>query len=202
MGPTKYLIGDRGMKRGSNVVLSLLFMAIYLLLGVFLIVNPDPSAKIICGMIAGILGFLGVVRVINYFRLDRYEAMLRKELANGAFFILIAFYVIMRTDAVFGVVHIFLGVLLVYEGMGLLQNAVDLFYAKSKMWPVNLVAGGATVALAAVALFNPFKKAQTLMTFIGITFVVAGVAVLVSMFLMRKFNKEFKKQEIVPAEKK
>lgn len=192
------------MKRGSNAVLSLLFVAIYLLLGLFLVMNPEPSVKIICGMIGGILGVLGVARIINYFKLDRYEAMLRKELANGMFFLLIAFYVIMKASTIVGIIPIFLGILLVYEGMSLLQHTLDLVRAHIKQWVVNLVAGVITLALGVVSLFDPFKTGVALMRFIGIAYIVAAVAVVVSMVLMRIFKKEYEKskQEIVPAEEK
>lgn len=180
-------------------------MAIYLLLGLFLLVNPEPSEKIICGMIGGILGVLGVVKIIGYFKMDRYEAMLRKELANGMFFMLIAFYVIMKaTTVIVEIIPVFLGILLVYEGMGLVQHAVDLLRSNIKQWVVNLAAGAVTLTLGVISLFNPFKTSITLMRFLGIAFIVAAVSVLVSMILMRIFKKEYEKskQEIVPADEK
>lgn len=190
------------MKRGSNVVIGSLFMLIYVLLGVFLIINPEPSDKIICGVIAGVLGVVGVVRVINYFKMDRYEAMLRKELAIGLFLLLIAFYVIMQAATVIStLIPVALGVILVYEAMGLLQYAVDLMRSKIKYWVIDLIAGIIILALGIIALFDPFDAQLTLMRFIGISFVVAGLASLVSLFLLRLFKKEYKKQEILEIEK-
>lgn len=191
------------MKRGSNVVIGSLFMLIYMLLGVFLIINPEPSDKIICGVIAGVLGVVGVVRVINYFKMDRYEAMLRKELAIGLFLLLIAFYVIMQAATVIStLIPVALGVILVYEAMGLLQYAVDLMRSKIKYWIIDLIAGVVILTLGIIALFDPFDAQLTLMRFIGISFVVAGVASLVSLFLLRLFKKEYQKQEVLEIDKK
>lgn len=191
------------MKRGSNVVIGSLFMLIYMLLGVFLIINPEPSDKIICGVIAGVLGVVGVVRVINYFKMDRYEAMLRKELAIGLFLLLIAFYVIMQAATVIStLIPVALGVILVYEAMGLLQYAVDLMRSKIKYWVIDLIAGIIILALGIIALFDPFDAQLSLMRFIGISFVVAGVASLVSLFLLRLFKKEYQKQEVLEIDKK
>lgn len=189
------------MKRSSNGIVNILFMLIYLLLGIFLIVNPEPSDTIICGVIGGALGLVGVVRVINYFKLDKYEAMLRKELALGLFLLLLAFFVIMKADDVETMIPKALGVLLSYEAMGLFQNAVDLIRTNIKYWVIDVVAGGILLTLGILALFDPFGKQITLMRFVGISFVVAAIATLVSVFLMRMFKKEYNKNEVVVANK-
>ena len=187
------------MKRSTNGVLGVLFMIIYLMLGVFLIINPEPSSKIVCGVIGGVLGVVGIVRVINYFKMDRYEAMLKKELAMGMLFLLMAFYVIMKADVITSIIPIALGIVLVYEAMGLLQLAVDLARAGIRYWLINLISGVIILILGIIGLFNPFKAFHILMIFLGISFVVAGIASVISMFLIRIFKKEYDKgkKEIV-----
>lgn len=190
------------MRREANSVMGLVFMAVYLMLGIFLIVNPEPSIKIMCGVIGGVLGVIGVVRIINYFRLDRYEAMLRKELAMGCFMLLLAFFVIMKADVVASFIPIALGVVLVFEAMSLAQAALDLKRLDMKGWAIDLAAAGIVLVMGALILFDPFTTAKMLVRFIGISFLVEGIATVVSMFLLRSYKKTYKKLEIAEVESK
>ena len=85
--------------------------------------------------------------------------------------------------------------------MGLFQNAVDLIRTNIKYWVIDVVTGGILLTLGILALFNPFGKQITLMRFVGISFVVAAIATLVSVVLMRMFKKEYNKNEVVVADK-
>ena len=185
------------MKKEPNSIMGLILMVMYFMLGVFLITNPEPSIKIMCGVIGGVLGVVGVVRIINYFRLEQYEAMIRKELAVGMFMLLIAFYVIMKAEVIAGIIPIALGVVLVFQGMTLAQMALDLQRVKRPGWYVELISAGVILVLGLLVLFIKFDVAKTRAIFLGISYVVLGIGMLVSMFLMRTYKKEYKKLEVV-----
>lgn len=185
------------MKKEPNSIMGLILMVMYFMLGIFLITNPEPSIKIMCGVIGGVLGVVGVVRIINYFRLEQYEAMIRKELAVGMFMLLIAFYVIMKAEVIAGIIPIALGVVLVFQGMTLAQMALDLQRVKRPGWYVELISAGVILVLGLLVLFIKFDAAKTRAIFLGISYVVLGIGMLVSMFLMRTYKKEYKKLEVV-----
>ena len=179
------------MKRAANVWLTLLFVLVYLLLGAFLIINPQPSTDIISGVIAGILAFMGIVRIIGYFKMDSYEAMIKKELCNGLFLVLAAFVVIMKRETISAFIPIALSIVLLYEAMTNLQQAVDLLRVKNTTWIVEIISFVVVLAMSLICLFGWFGfTGSSLMCFIGISYVVAALASLVSMFLMMNYKKK------------
>lgn len=191
------------MKRSNSSVMGVLFLVIYTMLGIFLIVNPTPSGEIVCSVLAGVLGVVGIVKVINYFKMDEYEALLRKELAMGMLFILVAFVVVMlRKKLGEDIIPMALSIVLIYEAMGLLQYAVDFARGKVKYWYINLISGSIVLVLGILSVFVPFSD-KVKFIFLGSSFLAVGVATIVSMFLLRIFRKEYaKKNEVVVASNK
>lgn len=189
------------MKRASNAWLTFLFVLIYVLIGLFLIITPEPSTTILCGAIAGVLAFLGIVRIISYFRIDKFEAMLKKELCNGLFLVLAAFYVILKAgDTVKVFIPVALSIVLIYEAMTNFQQAIDLAREQIGTWIAEMVSFGVVMLLSLMCLFNFFKWGNVfLMRFIGISYVVAAVASFLSMIFMSAYKKKHQKNEIVEA---
>lgn len=93
-----------------------IFIIVYLLIGLFLIVKPGTSTKILCGVLGGMLGIVGILKILNYFRiLPDYEAMIRKELAIGLSMLLVGFYIIFETEAVAALIPAILGIVMVLK---------------------------------------------------------------------------------------
>lgn len=186
------------------MTLKAIFIIVYLLIGLFLIVKPGTSTKILCGVLGGMLGIVGILKILNYFRLPDYEAMIRKELAIGLSMLLVGFYIIFETEAVAALIPAILGIVMVFEAMSKLQETMDLHRLKSGAWKATLVFAVIVLVLGCIILFNPFKAIETLMLFIGISLIIEATANLVIMIMLAVLSKKKKaeKNEVVLSEGK
>lgn len=175
-----------------------------MVLGVLLTFFPSQANEIIFWAIGIILTLIGLIRIISYFAAPVHEIFGSFALVQGTAFIGFGVLVMVKPDFFKDLLAMCLGIVLIIGGIMKLQYAFDFMRMKAGFWLAELIGSIAIIVLGVLALIDPFGAADTLMMFIGISFLVNGVWDLISiLYLSNKIkkvrnavNNEFEKAEL------
>ena len=151
----------------SYVVLSVMF----LLLGIYLVVNPETSLIMICRILGAAMAVFGVMKIVLYFIREVEGVDIRFDFAVGLFCII-------------------LGVLM--DSVFKLQVAVDSRRMGAHSWWVTLVCTVVCLVLGILLVFNPFDGKQVLTIMMGVSLIVDGVQNLCTVVYAAVFVKDVK----------
>ena len=119
----------------------------YVLLGVILLGWPETSARIICYAFGAVIAVAGVLRVLRYFFRDKYNGMMRRDLAVGLVLVSAAAFLILRPDAVVSLLPFVFGLLLLLLAQAIFLPAAVVFLGQE-------IQGDWRVALGALLLVD------------------------------------------------
>lgn len=171
-----------------------------LALGILMIFWPNISAWTVCVMIGICCVMSGIYGMVRYFKLG----------VAGIFF---------RSDLIFGICSILLGVLLLfhpYGGMMLLPMAAGFFILIKSVvdlqvsvemrrlhfgnWGIVMTLGVISTVFAFLLLLNPFQGAAMLMVFIGISLVMDSIRNFYSIYCISKAVKASRDDNVIDVE--
>ncbi|MBK5253277.1 MAG: DUF308 domain-containing protein [Peptostreptococcaceae bacterium] len=170
---------------------------IMLILGFALTTNPEMSIKMICyGCSAAFIAF-GITNLFGYFI---------KKSANpkGAIFnlvvciftVLLGLFIFIRPVAVSSIIPIILGLTLVVDGALLFIMGFTFRKELPKKGLIAILIGLGIVVFGAIIVLYPFESEVILITFIGISLIVAGLSNLIHQFIVEHKLKKLEKESI------
>lgn len=104
----------------SYVVLS----AMFLLLGIYLVVNPETSLVMICRILGAAMAVFGVMKIVLYFIREVEGVAIRFDFAVGLFCIILGALMLWRAPAT-DILSVVIGLLVLVDSVFKLQVAVD-----------------------------------------------------------------------------
>ena len=119
----------------SYVVLSVMF----LLLGIYLVVNPETSLIMICRILGAAMAVFGVMKIVLYFIREVEGVAIRFDFAVGLFCIILGALMLWRAPALTDVLSVMIGLLVLVDSVFKLQVAVDSRRMGAHSWWVTLV---------------------------------------------------------------
>ena len=119
----------------SYVVLS----AMFLLLGIFLVANPETSLIMICRILGAAMAVFGVMKIVLYFIREVEGVAIRFDFAVGLFCIILGALMLWRAPALTDVLSVMIGLLVLVDSVFKLQVAVDSRRMGAHSWWVTLV---------------------------------------------------------------
>ena len=137
------------------------------------------------------LTVLGVLSVMNYFRLSPEVGAMTTSLARGLIFICGGVFCIVNPGwfaDVFPVLAIVYGIIILVTGLIKLQWVVDIIRLKKGDWIVPAVGAATSVILAVVILINPFVSVDVMWAFVGAAMIVEAVIDGISTFTKLRDN--------------
>ncbi len=154
-----------------------------MLVGVLLLINPVGfTSGIIIG--AGILMLVaGIYCVIQYFRKDAQTAKMEQDLFKGLMALLLGFFCTTQSAwlvAVFPLLTILYGIVILISGLGKIQWTVDCIRQKRKRWFLPVISAVVSIACGIVILSRPFSSTAVLWMFTGITIIVEALLDLIA----------------------
>ncbi len=153
----------------------LLVAILSILFGVTLLIWPTLSTLAACYLLGSVLTVCGILRIISYFR-DGTRSLFQTDLFLGLVFTVGGIWILLSPNAVGSLVFALLGIVILLHGFLDLQEALDLRRAGYQYWWAVLLLGLASIALAALVLFNPFQSLTVLTMFIGASLIYDGVS--------------------------
>lgn len=163
----------------------ILIASMFVMLGVLFLVYPDASGKIICYILGGVLCLVGLLRVIEYFRMPVSLANYNLSLVFGLITIGLGAYILISPELLMKVMPTVFGIAVLMDSLVKLQNALDMLRLKDKYWWITLIVALTTAGLGSVLLANPFKAMEVLLQFLGIALITTGILDMVTLFTLQ-----------------
>lgn len=154
---------------------SLIYVAASALLGLLLLIFPETATGALMWILAAALIICGAVRVYQYFKLSKKEALLGDRMVSGLILIAVGLIVGLAQRAIAGMFPFVFGCALLLGGIIKFQGAFDLRIVGYKRWYIALLAALLSGALGLVILLNPFATALTLMRVLGAFLLIEAV---------------------------
>ena len=161
---------------------------VYLLLGLFMILAPNTSRRLLCTLVgAGILiyGLLDIVPFV----LNRGERRFTLDLLIGACALAFGLFSLINRTFLMDFLFTALGVVVCVTSVCGISRALNLRYFGFARWWAPLCANLATLVLALCIVFFPGFFGNMLMMVVGIILVVEAVSDLISIHYLGRFAK-------------
>ncbi|WOC32542.1 MULTISPECIES: HdeD family acid-resistance protein [Caproicibacterium] len=163
----------------------------YIAGGVLLLLFPQVSLPALCQAMGILLIIVGIVLVFAYFLRKRYLTPGHFEFAGGAACILLGIFSLMRTQEVAFAFSQILALLVLGDSLLKLQNSTDLLRLKEQKWWVVLLAAGASILLAMIALANPFGSDQLRLQYTYVVLIADGVLNIAVVLFLRHAHRRY-----------
>ena len=166
------------MKAFGESVAGFSLCIIELIAGILLLLNPVKFTSAVIIGVGITLVILGLIEVVNYFRMSAQVAALGQMLTKGMILILAGIVCAVRWEwflVTFPALTIVYGILFLLTGISKIQLTIDMVRLKNSRW--SLAAGNAAVTLicAMIILRDPFASTEVLWLFTGA--VLVGVSI-------------------------
>lgn len=149
--------------------------AVMIAVGIWLVLYPGSSARVICRVLGVQLTLLGGAKMLGYFSRDRFRLAFQFDFALGIVSITAGLILAIWPDGVVAVVPAVFGVFLLTDGAFKLQTALDAARFGLERWWSILIFAVLTWACGFVLLLNPFAGGAALTFAFGVTLIVDGV---------------------------
>ncbi len=179
----------------KNLKWNLIIMsALYIALGIFLIVEPGTAMNVVCYALGGMVLVCAAVQLVRYFTSERGLFQSQLTLIFGIICLALGGFLIVRSDIVVRILPIVFGLFVVFDSLGRVQNALELRRCHYSSWKGFLLLALLSVVLGAIMVFNPFKTMETLVMAIGVILTVEGalnlLSALYTALAVRRFMKK------------
>ncbi len=181
----------------NNWWMFLLRAALLIILGIWMIANPGMGAAALAIYLGIMYMFTGIIQIV-------FSISNRKKLEDWGWYLLggildlvIGAYMLTHPGITVAVITILIGIMMAFLGGTLISKSLQLRNKDTEGWGYLLAFGILTVIAGLLILFNPFAGAATLITIIGISFLIGGVASIVLAMRLRKIKgtlKDFKEE--------
>ncbi|MDE7224466.1 MAG: DUF308 domain-containing protein [Acetatifactor sp.] len=173
----------------------LLSAALYIVLGLVLVIFPATTAHTICYMIAGIAIVVGLVNLVVYFTRNITRNYYRNDFVMGLMMVVLGIFVIYKADLVIALVPFIIGLCIIVSGLFKLQGALDV----QRMGGNSVVILGlaiVNVVIGILMVINPFESTLLLCRLLGVGLLFSGLTDMMStLYLSGKMHHYMKKMD-------
>lgn len=166
----------------------LMSAALYVVLGLILLIFPATTARTICYMVAGIAIVTGLVNLVVYFTRNITRNYYRNDFVTGLLLMVLGIFVIYKVDLVIALVPFIIGLCIIVSGLFKLQGALDVQRMGGN---AALILGVAVVnvVIGILMMINPFESALLLYRLLGAGLLFSGMTDLAStLYLSSKMH--------------
>lgn len=171
-----------------------------LALGVLMILWPDISALVVCIILGIFCIAAGIYAMIRYFKLGPAGIFFRSDLIFGICSVLLGLLLLLHPHGAIVILPMVTGFFMIIESVIAIQISVELrrFYFES--WGVAMALGILNTVFAFLLLLNPFQGAAMLMVFIGISLTIGGIQNFYSIHCISKAVEASKNDRVIDVE--
>lgn len=187
------------MKREINKNLNLITFgsivmdALFIILGMFLMTNPETSTQV-AGILFGIILMVSGLYAIIKFVLNMNSAYIFTfELIYGILNIIAGFLIIGNPFSITNIITVMVGICFIVSAILKLSIALQFKRFNEETWLFNFIIALLTVILGVLLLVNPFSASIVLTTYAGIMIIIYAGMDIVEQLLFRKRANEIEK---------
>ena len=163
------------LKRNTPSIALCLFE---LLVGVLRLINPIGFTTGILIAAGAVLIILGIIGIVQYFRMTPVQAAVRQTLTRGLISLLAGGFLFFNHSwfiATFPILTILYGVIILVIGLSKIQLSLDMFRSKKGKWFLPAISAAVSIICAVVILRNPFTSTAVLWTFTGLSMIIDSI---------------------------
>ena len=173
-------------KNRSNISGVLAAVLLFLLLGIVggcMIFVPDMQMIYFCYIAGGVFLTYGSYLVIRYFAKKEYEMVSNYHFSVGLLILIMALVTLIRAEEVVQIITIYLGIMVLVEGVILLQHTIQMKHMQGTWWltlvfATVLIVFSILMLLAEESVLNDYANAFYVFLFsIGIIGVISQIVV-------------------------
>lgn len=184
------------LKFMKKIGVSYLFAAlISIILGVVYIIWPQLTQNVFCLIAGGALIVFGLGLFIYHLASNRDGGYLMNEMIVGLLTVLVGFLFIFKSEALFDILGVLLGVVVVAHGLVDAQESFMLKKCGNRKWYVFFLISLVFVLAGLAILFIPGIETAIFAVILGITLIAAGLFEVVVFFVLRKYVKKLENSE-------
>lgn len=170
------------MKEVKQFSKSYIFVsALYVVLGIVLVVWPTMSLKMICYGLAAAMIVMGISYGIMYFTKDNLEGFLQMDLVIGIVCLAFGIFILLNPSFLGTVLPFAMGIILLLGAVVKIQSSINMKRLCFKRWYLVLTGALILAVLGIVLLCNPFTEERWRILYIGICLIMDGLVNLVSL---------------------
>lgn len=157
--------------------------------GVLLLINPIGFTSVVILGTGAVLTILGVISIVDYFRMNPDEAAKENGLAKGLTFAVSGLFCMINPKwfiTTFPIFTVFYGVIILLSGISKVQWSVDMFRKKQKYWYVAMMGAVLSLLFAVLILTDPFTSTAVLWTFIAVSLIIEAVVDVLTFIFSRR----------------
>lgn len=163
----------------------ILVSALYVVLGVVLLVWPTTSVKMICYGLGIAMLVLGITYGVIYLTKDNLSGFLQMDLVIGIICLAFGVFILLNPAFLASVLPFAMGIILLLGAVVKLQSAFNMKRLNFSKWYAALICAILIIVLGIVLLCNPFGNERFMILYIGICLVLDGMTNLVSLFCIQ-----------------
>lgn len=163
----------------------ILISALYVVLGVVLLIWPAVSVKIICYGLGLAMIVLGITYGIIYFTKDNLAGLLQMDLVIGIICLAFGVFILLNPAFLSSVLPFAMGLILLLGAVVKIQSSFNMKRLNFSKWYLVLICALLIVALGIVLLCNPFEDEKIMIFYIGICLFFDGMTNLISLFCIQ-----------------
>ena len=171
----------------------ILVSALYVVLGVVLLVWPGTSVKMICYGLGFAMVVLGITYGIIYFTKDNLQGFLQMDLVIGIVCLACGVFILLNPPFLATVLPFAMGIILLLGAVVKIQSSWNMRRLKFKKWYLVLICALVIIALGIVLLCNPFKEEKFMILYIGACLILDGLTNLISLICIQVIVKKLAK---------
>ena len=160
--------------------------------GIFCLIAPVDTFRMIGWLIGFLLLVAGVNLVVDYFTLRKNGSVNMWDLVGGLFTIILALIILYRHGYARNFLDDFIvvvfGVWMLFSGVFRIASAIQLKKAKESVWFLVLLGGVFALLLGVYGLFNPYVFKFAIGIMIGFFIIMQGLSLLGLGFMMRRVD--------------
>lgn len=161
------------------------------ILGLIIAYNPNTTFQIISYILGGILIAYGIIKMVEYLKLNGQNSFYGSELSYGVIAVLLGIVVIVCSDMIETLLRILVGIWIVYSGIMRLGVSIRLqrFNSDNKIWVAVLLIA---LAMLLCGIYIVASPGAVMMT-IGIIMIFYGIMDIIEEIIFMKNVKEITK---------
>mgnify|MGYP000095055919 CR=1 FL=1 len=166
----------------------LLAAIISIVAGLLLLIFPQQSIEVITYGVGIVSIIYGVIRVVDYFKHRDISPLFAGELILGVALLGVGLFSFLNPGGLFAFLPIFMGFLVIVEGIAKFQSALMLRQFAYPRWAVALILSLIIIALGVVLITNPFGALLVTVQMLGAVILVDGlIGLWIGLVFRRKF---------------
>ncbi len=184
-------------KQNFNLSGVLAAVLLFLLLGIIggcMLFVPEMKLIYFCYVVGGVFLAYGTLLFIRYFAKKEYELVSNYDFSAGLLIFILGMLTLIRAEEVSGIISVYLGIMVLVEGIILLQHTIQIKNMQG-IWWVTLVLSTIMILFSFLVLLNiqDFMKDYSGF-FFGFLFVI-GILGIISQILVAVRTVRYRKAE-------